>query len=89
MKAMAVIQSHQAWSNETGENLKGFSLFEAQMAVASGNRDAAIRVLLKGYADHDGWMVFVPMDPLVQPLLNDPRLASLRASLMRGQGKPG
>ena len=76
----------RAWVAETTD-LKGFSLFEAQMAVASGDHDAAVRVLLKGYADHDGWMVFVPMDPLVQSVLSDPRLAGLRSSLERGQGK--
>jgi len=37
----------------------------------AGDRDGALRSLQKGLREHDGWMVFVPADPVFAPLHKD------------------
>ena len=57
------------------------TVVEAQLALAAGDREAAIQTILKGYREHDGWMVYVFTDPALQPLLEDARLRPIAYAL--------
>jgi tetratricopeptide (TPR) repeat protein len=46
-----------------------------------GDRDAAIAALENAYEDRSAWMVFVNVDPRLDPLREDPRFAAIGARL--------
>ena len=56
-------------------------LVESEIALAAGERETAIQIILHGYQAHDGWMVYVFTDPALRPLQDDPRLKPIMQAL--------
>jgi hypothetical protein len=42
-----------------------------------GNHQSAFEQLEKAYEERDGWMAYLAVDPLLDPLHSDPRHADL------------
>ncbi len=49
----------------------------ATIYVALGDHDRAFEYLQKGYEERAGWMIWLRVDPVWNPLRNDPRFATL------------
>ncbi len=49
--------------------------------VALGDHEQAIRWLQRAYSDDFGWMVWLKVDPVMDPLRSDPRFQSLLARM--------
>jgi DNA-binding winged helix-turn-helix (wHTH) protein/TolB-like protein/Tfp pilus assembly protein PilF len=55
----------------------GSSVDGARCLLVAGDRDGALALLQRAYQSHEGWIVFVPVDPIFTPLHADPRFQSI------------
>jgi serine/threonine-protein kinase len=53
----------------------------AKLAIAVGEPDAAFAALARARAEHRGWLAYLRVDPLFDPIRGDPRFAALRREL--------
>ena len=49
----------------------------ASVYVALGDNDHALEYLEKGYQERAGWMIWLRIDPIWNPLRNDARFTAL------------
>ena len=59
------------------ENAPVESYYLAEAYAALGNRDAAFEMLDRAYRSHTYWMVYLRVDPRLDPLRSDPRFQQL------------
>jgi tetratricopeptide (TPR) repeat protein len=55
--------------------------FLAWLYSSLGDRDTAFEWLDRGYAGRDPWVITIHSDPLLDPLIGDPRMKALAAKL--------
>jgi DNA-binding winged helix-turn-helix (wHTH) protein/TolB-like protein/Tfp pilus assembly protein PilF len=55
----------------------GSSVDGARCLLVAGDRDGAIALLQRAYQFHEGWIIFVPVDPIFAPLRGDARFQSI------------
>jgi len=63
-----------------------FAYQRATVLAALGEREAALTSLEQAAAARDPWSVLIGVDPMLDPLRGDPRLASLAARVRRTAG---
>jgi DNA-binding winged helix-turn-helix (wHTH) protein/tetratricopeptide (TPR) repeat protein len=63
-----------------------FAYQRATVLAALGEREAALASLEQAAAARDPWSVLIGVDPMLDPLRGDPRLASLAARVRRSAG---
>jgi serine/threonine-protein kinase len=71
--AMIVLDSLR----EQGKRMYVASDIVATIYVALGDHDRAFEYLQKGYEERAGWMIWLRVDPVWNPLRSDPRFAAL------------
>jgi serine/threonine-protein kinase len=49
----------------------------AILYVGLGDKEAALEQLKKAYEDRAGWIIYLNVEPLFDPLRSDPRFAEL------------
>ncbi len=49
----------------------------ATIHAALGEKDLAFEWLQKAYEDRSGWLVYLKIDPMFDPLRSDPRFTDL------------
>ena len=49
----------------------------AVLYTALGEKDKALEQLNKAYEDRAGWLIYLKVEPLFDPLRSDPRFADL------------
>jgi serine/threonine protein kinase/Tfp pilus assembly protein PilF len=54
---------------------------QAKLALGLGDHDAAFAALERAYAERRGWLAYLKVDPLFEPVRNDPRHAELVARM--------
>jgi hypothetical protein len=52
--------------------------FFSGIYIGLGENDQAIKYLEKSYEDHSHWLIYLHMDPSMDPLRNDPRFQNLQ-----------
>jgi len=61
----------------------GSSVDGARCLLVAGDRDGALGLLQRAYQSHEGWVIFVPADPIFAPLHNDARFQSIIQEIER------
>jgi TolB-like protein/class 3 adenylate cyclase/Flp pilus assembly protein TadD len=75
LKSEAVSIYNDLMNQQTGKNLSPF--YAAIVNGALGNRDDAIDALYKAYDEHFGLVVYIYVEPLLDPVRSDPRFIQL------------
>ncbi len=55
----------------------GSSVDGARCLLALGDREGALALLQRAYQTHEGWILFVQVDPIFAPLHSDPRFQTI------------
>jgi tetratricopeptide (TPR) repeat protein len=74
-------ESQQALNQEIAQFAQGAGYQIAEVYAWRGEPDQAFAWLERAYAQRDGGLTFIKADPLMKPLLRDPRFAALLAKL--------
>lgn len=66
----------RACGTESSSNY-GSSVDGARCLLVARDPDGALTLLERARQNHEGWIIFVPLDPIFNPLHNDPRFQSI------------
>ena len=67
----------KSFASVSPEDYSGSNVEGSRCMILAGDEARALDFLERAYADRDGWMILVPIDPAFDPLRADPRFARL------------
>jgi TolB-like protein/DNA-binding SARP family transcriptional activator/tetratricopeptide (TPR) repeat protein len=80
-EALAIIRALEA----QGSRRYVSPAYAAAIYTGLGDADAALRWLERAYEANDDWAVYLAVEPVFEPLRNDPRFVNLLARVERGR----
>ena len=65
------------WDEMSKNMALGYWYPRAWIQVGLGDKATALDCLEKGFAEHDSWVVYLKVDPILAPLRDEPRYRAL------------